>query len=495
MSTFRYTTHLPFPREDVFQWFTRPGALVRLTPSFFGSVINQPSNSIQKGSTAAMTVAAPGALGMWLGSVSGTLHGLLPNKWTALDGVEPELRWDALHTEFEDGHSFTDVMQKGPLKSWVHRHDFKDGATPGTTIMTDVIEYQLTRFPVDVVARKPFENEITRMFAFRERQLLGDLAFHAQHPRQPLTIAVSGASGLIGTQLCALLEGGGHTILRMVRHQPDNTTGSGKEIFWDPDNGILDPHALAQCDVVINLSGHTIGGRFTQKTKDLITSSRLRTTSLIASTLAVLSDDGKHRALISASGVGYYGANAADRGLPEDAWLSEDQAPGNDFLAQVCLDWEAACKPASDAGVRVVNIRTGLVLSAGGGILQRLLPLYLSGVGGPVGERQWQSWIGIDDIAGIYAHAALTPYVRGPVNGVAPHPVTAAAFAKILGQVLRRPSALKVPPVAPKALFGAQGAQELAFADQRASSAKVEKTGYQFRNERLIDALRHILGR
>lgn len=491
MSTFRYTTHLPFPRAQVFDWFARPGALVRLTPSFFGSVINQPSNSIKKGSTSAMTVAAPGALGLWLGSVSGTLHGLLPKKWTVLDGVEPELRWDALHTEFEDGKSFTDVMEKGPLKSWVHRHDFKDGPTPGTTIMSDVIEYQLSSFPLDMVAKKPFENELTRMFAFRERQLLGDLAFHTQHPTKALTIAISGASGLIGTQLCALLEGGGHTVRKLVRH----ATESPQEIFWHPDNGILEPHSLADVDVVINLSGHTIGGRFTKKNKALIASSRMRTTELLASTLAIEAADGRPRALICGSAVGYYGVNAEHRAGSADGWLDESAGPGTDFLAEVCRDWEAACQPAADAGVRVVNVRTGLVLSAAGGLLQRLLPLYLSGVGGPVGDKQWQSWIGIDDIAGIYAHAAVTASLNGPVNAVAPHPATAATFAQTLGRVLHRPAVVSVPALGPQVLLGTEGAQELAFADQRASSQKIESSGYAFRQPHLVDALRHILGR
>ncbi|WP_104111723.1 TIGR01777 family oxidoreductase [Arthrobacter sp. N199823] len=485
MPTFRYETILPFPRAEVFRWFTRPGALVRLTPSFFGTIRAEPSDGINPGSTAVLGVGVPGGLGMWLGSAAGAVRGVLPVPW-----ARPELRWYARHTELVPDVSFTDVMDKGPLASSSHTHTFVDG-TPGTTVMHDAMTFELPKVARNGWTHGQMQAELTRMFAFREQQLQGDLAFHASHAGEPRVIAVSGASGLVGRQLCALLGGGGHTVRRLVRHAPRGAD----EIFWNPDTGDIDREALAGCTTVIHLAGHPIGGRFTEANKEAIHQSRVRGTSLLAETLASLASDGVARTLVSGSAVGYYGADphaSSEGGLP--AALVESDPAGSDFLASVCRDWEAACEPAAQAGVRVVNVRTGIVLSAGGGVLQRLLPLYLAGVGGPLGESQWQSWVGIDDIAGIFAHAALSPEVNGAFNGVAPHPVKAGEFARILGRVLHRPAAVTVPAFGPKLLLGAQGAAELALASQRASAAKVQGAGYEFRHPDLEAALRHILG-
>ncbi len=492
MPVFRYETHLPHAREDVFKWFSRPGALVRLTPSFFGSILAEPSDGLNPGSTAAMGVSAPGGLGMWLGSAAGTIRGLLPKSIAGSKWTRPEVRWDALHTELVPGSSFTDVMDKGPLASWTHKHSFTDGAA-GTTVMVDEVNYELPAVARGDWAGGKMDAELQGMFAFRDRQLRADLAFHAAHQGAPLVIAVSGASGLVGRQLCALLAGGGHTVLKLVRRAPR----TDNEIFWDPDAGIMDTAGLARASVVVHLAGHPIGGRFTDATKDAIYQSRIRGTGLLAQTLADLASDGVARTLVSGSAVGYYGAHpksvaGADGGA--DRELVESDPVGDDFLAAVCRDWEAACAPAAAAGVRVVNVRTGIVLSAAGGVLQRLLPLYLAGVGGPLGAGQWQSWIGIDDIVGIFAHAALSTQVVGPVNGVAPHPVTAGEFAATLGRVLSRPAAVKVPALGPKLLLGEQGASELALASQRASAAKIQELGYEFRTPDLEAALRHILG-
>lgn len=487
MATFRYETLLPFPREDVFAWFSRPGALVRLTPSYFGTILAEPSDGINVGSRASMGVGAPGGMGMWLGSAAGSVRGMLPSK---LAWARPELRWDALHTGLVPGVSFTDVMAKGPFASWTHKHSFTDHG-PGTTLMVDEVDYELPRPARATWTHRAMEAELGRMFAFRERQLLGDLAFHARHAGAPRVIAVSGASGTVGRQLCALLGGGGHTVLKLVRRAPR----AEDEIFWNPDDGVLDAAALARAQVVIHLAGHPIGGRFTPSVKEAIHQSRVRGTSLLSRTLASLASDGVHRTLVCGSAVGYYGADPHAAAGDDPVPLVESDLSGHDFLAEVCRDWEAACAPAAAAGLRVASVRTGIVLSAAGGVLQRLLPLYLAGVGGPLGQKQWQSWIGIDDIAGIFGHAALSPQVAGPLNAVAPHPVTAGEFARILGRVLHRPAVLQVPELGPRLLLGSQGAAELALASQRVSAAKVLASGYEFRDADLESALRHILGR
>ncbi|WP_417215461.1 TIGR01777 family oxidoreductase [Arthrobacter sp.] len=494
MAQFEFTTSLPFPREDVFRWFSRPGALVRLNPPFSGSVRREPDHGLQIGSTAELGIGAPGGLGLGvgpaLGSVAGTLH--LPG-W-----VRAEVPWRARHVGLVPGRGFTDVMDSGPLTSWSHDHLFEDDGDG--TIMRDSVTYTL---PLPAAASRPlgwlsnwgedrFAAELQRMFEYRERQLIGDLLFHSRHgTARPLRIAISGSSGLIGTQLRALLLGGGHEVLRLVRRPataPD-------EISWDPDAARIDEAALAGCDVVVHLAGHPIGGRFTPANRQRIMSSRTAGTSLIARTLAGLSADGRQRALVCGSAIGYYGASPASRRPGAGRELTEDCPPGTDFLADACAAWEASCAPAERSGVRVARIRTGIVQTPAGGALQRMLPLFMAGVGGPLAGAGMQSWIGIDDVVGIFAQAALDDHVDGALNAVAPYPVDGDGYARTLAEVLDRPARLRVPAAGPALLLGRQGARELVRADQQVSSLRAEELGYGFRHPDLASALRHVLGR
>lgn len=494
MAIFEYTTHLPYPRETVFRWFERPGALPRLSAPFSGSIRQEPDKGLAVGSRAVMDVAAPGTLGTGLAAaIAAGVQALgLPRR------VRAEIPWHAKHISLNPGHDFTDIMESGPLARWEHQHLFTDdgdGQNRGT-VMRDVVEYELPllgRIPrgrAHKLAERAFKHELIQVFRYRERMLRADLAFHASHDSKPMTIAVAGASGLIGTQLCALLGGGGHRIKRLVR---DRRAVTGEDtIFWAPDHAVLDAEELRDVDAVVNLAGHTIGGRFTASAKEEIRSSRVLGTGLLARALASLANDGKQRSLIVASGIGIYGVNphAGGQAVP----LHEDAEPGKDFLAEVCAAWEDACSPAREAGVRVVNVRTGLVQSPATGVLQRMLPLYALGLGGPLGSEAWQSWISIDDVVGIYAHALLTDSLAGPVNAVAPHPVQARDYAQVLGKVLRRPARIPIPAFGPRLLLGKQGAEELAFADQLVSSRKIEDSGYLFRHPDLESALRHVLG-
>jgi uncharacterized protein len=524
MPVFERRTVVPHPRSLVFAWFTRPGALVRLTPPFAGSVRREPEG-IDVGSLARLGVGAPGSLGLGLESATGLAKTALPFRMP--EWFAPEVPWTARHTALEPDRMFRDEMASGPLKSWVHTHSFEDLAPgeadtadgrPGCAVV-DHVEYEL---PAGAVLRRGgsvwsragrwtedrFEAELDRQFAFRRRQLLGDLDFHAAHANHAgsgpqdrgLTIAVSGASGLIGTQLCALLTGGGHHVLRMVRsggaragqHQRPEST-----IDWDPAAGLLDREALRGVDVVVNLAGETIAGRLTEAHRAEVLQSRVATTGLVARTLAELADDGRPRALVNGSAVGYYGAEAGAG--PDGAGLDEATPPGEDFLADVCQQWERATAPAARAGVRTAMVRTGLVQTPAGGILQQLLPLFLVGAGGPIGTSKdkdpWQSWISIDDIVGLFAHAALTDTVEGPLNGTAPHPVRARELAATLGSVLHRPSAVPLPSAAPTALLGSEGNRLLVEADQRARADRALASGYAFRHPDLESALRHVLGR
>ncbi|WP_411734281.1 TIGR01777 family oxidoreductase [Paeniglutamicibacter sp.] len=494
MAIFEYTTRLPYPRETVFRWFERPGALPRLSAPFAGTIRQEPDKGLAVGSRAVMDVAAPGTLGTSLAAVVGAgAHALGLPGW-----VRAEIPWHAKHISLNPGHDFTDVMESGPLARWEHQHLFADdGEGPNAgTVMRDVVEFELPvlgRLPgnrAHKFAERAFKHELIQVFRYRERMLRADLSFHASHAAKPLTIAVAGASGMIGTQLCALLGGGGHRIKRLVR---DRRAANGADtIFWAPEFAVLDPEELRDVDAVVNLAGHTIGGRFTAGTKEEIRASRVLGTGLLARAMATLAKDGKQRSLIVASAIGIYGANP--HGAGSAVPLDEDAAPGIDFLAGVCTAWEDACSPARQAGVRVVNVRTGLVQSPAAGILQRMLPLYALGLGGPLGSEAWQSWISIDDVVGIYAHALLTDALAGPVNAVAPHPVQAKEYAAVLGKVVRRPARVPVPGFGPRLLLGKQGARELAFADQRVSSRKIEDSGYVFRHSDLESALRHVLG-
>ena len=297
-----------------------------------------------------------------------------------------------------------------------------------------------------------------------------------------MKIVISGASGLIGTQLVAKLSQGGHEVIRLVRRSPK----SG-EIQWNPKSGTLDAAALEGADAVIHLSGAGIGDkRWTAGYRKEILDSRTDTTALLAKTIASLSR--KPSVFLSGSAIGIYGAR-------NDEQLTEVSTHGTGFLAEVCEQWEAAAKPAVDAGVRTVYLRTGIVLSPKGGALKKLLPLFKLGVGGKFGNgKQWQSWISIDDEIGAIEHL-LTANVSGAVNLTAPNPVTNAEFTKVLASVLKRPAIVPVPTFAPKIVLGGELADALLFTGQRVIPAALNASGYSFKHSTLESALRSLLSK
>ena len=297
-----------------------------------------------------------------------------------------------------------------------------------------------------------------------------------------MKIVISGASGLIGTQLVAKLSSSGHEVVRLVRRSPK----SG-EIQWNPKSGILDSAALEGTDAVIHLSGAGIGDkRWTDGYRKEILDSRTATTALLATTMASLSR--KPSVFLSGSAIGIYGAR-------NDEQLTEVSTHGTGFLAEVCEQWEAAAKPAVDAGIRTVYLRTGIVLSPKGGALKKLLPLFKLGVGGKFGSgKQWQSWISIDDEIGAIEHL-LTANVSGAVNLTAPNPVTNAEFTKVLASVLKRPAIVPVPTFAPKIVLGGELADALLFTGQRVIPAALNASGYMFKHTTLESAFRSLLSK
>jgi uncharacterized protein len=302
-----------------------------------------------------------------------------------------------------------------------------------------------------------------------------------------MLVAVTGASGLIGTALVRRLHEEGHQALRLTRSRPTEPD----QVHWDPAAGELDPDSLAKADAVVHLAGKNIGDqlRWTARTKRDLVRSRLQGTDLVATTMAALAGGGGGpRVLVCASGVHLYG----DRG---DEVLTEASSGGPGFLADLVRQWEAAADPARAAGLRVVHLRSGLVQDLGGAGLPKQVLMFRLGIGGRLGSgRQWLSWISLDDIAGAYLHAVTREALSGPVNAVAPNPVTNAEFTTTLARVLRRPAVLHLPELAPRLVLG-EIADELLFVSIRAHPARLLETGYQFRFPQLEPALRATLDR
>jgi len=296
-----------------------------------------------------------------------------------------------------------------------------------------------------------------------------------------MRIAVSGATGLIGTALRTALEQRGDDVVPLVRRQPK----PGEHVVaWDPERGTIDRAGLEGMDAVIHLAGENVFGRWTAAKKQRIRESRVAGTKLVSETLASLQR--RPATLLAASAIGYYGNRGAEP-------VTETSAPGDDFLAQVSRDWEAASGVAARAGIRVVNMRTGVVLTPAGGALATMLPPFRLGLGGWVGSgNQYVSWIALDDIIKAMQHVLDRRDVTGPVNLTAPAPVTNRELAKTIGKVLGRPVLVGVPGFALSLAFGSEGADMLR-GGQRVLPERLTASGFRFLFTELEPALRHLL--
>lgn len=296
-----------------------------------------------------------------------------------------------------------------------------------------------------------------------------------------MKILIGGSHGLVGTALIKSLEGDGHEIFRLVRYAPR----SESEIEWSPDRYSIALARLEGFDAVVNLAGESIAeGRWTEDKKRRIRESRVKGTKLLGDALANLTE--RPRTFICASAIGYYG----NRG---DEILTETSAPGNDFLSDVCVEWEKATALATEKGIRVVNTRFGVILDRQGGALAKMLPPFRMGVGGRIGSgKQWMSWIALDDVVGALKFALVNETLNGPVNFVAPGSVTNAEFTQTLGKALSRPAIFPIPAFAVRLVFG-EMADALLLASQRVEPEQLTREGYKFQYLRLAEALRNVL--
>jgi uncharacterized protein (TIGR01777 family) len=326
--------------------------------------------------------------------------------------------------------------------------------------------------------------KLERMFAYRHAVTKADIEAHAaREGLMSMHVVVSGSRGLVGSALVPFLTTGGHRVTRLVR----GMAAAPDETAWDPARGLVDASRLDGVDAVVHLAGENIAaGRWTPARKAEIRRSRVDGTRNLCEVLARLPRPPK--VLVSASAIGLYG----DRGAEI---LTEESVPGTGFLTDVCREWEAATGPASRAGIRVVNLRFGMALSPRGGALQKLLLPFRLGMGGRIGDgRQFTSWIALDDAVGAIHHALCEDALHGPVNAVAPNPVSNAEFTRTLARVLRRPTLLPVPAFAARLAFG-EMADALLLAGARVMPARLQASGYRFRFPDLESALRHLLGR
>ncbi|WP_406816486.1 TIGR01777 family oxidoreductase [Mycobacterium sp. M23085] len=435
---------------DVFDWYARPGAFGRLSPPWQPMRLVTEADSLKDGRA---TLALPGGL-----------------RWVAVhrpDCYDPPQRF----ADTIGGDGLATLPARMAMR-WNHIHEFEDLGGDRTRVIDRVDT------PVPGSLLRP-------MFEYRHRQLADDLAAHrlaAENGLRPLTIAVTGSSGLVGSALTAFLRTGGHRVIQLVRH----AARGADQRQWNPEHP--NPRLFDGIDAVIHLAGASIAGRFTDEHRQMVRDSRIGPTARLAELLG--GGEPRPAVLISASAIGYYGY---DRG---DDTLTEDSDRGDGFLADVVADWEDATEPAQQAGLRVVQVRTGIVQSPAGGTLKLMRPLFSAGLGGRLGDgRQWLSWIGLDDLLDVYHRALWDETLSGPVNAVAPQPVRNGEYTATLARVLHRPAVLPVPSLGPRLLLGVQGARELACASQRVAPAKLAAAGHRFRQPDLDGALRHLLGR
>lgn len=462
MPIFEKSLSLPISSDELFAWHEQRGAFERLCPPWDPVKIIHKDEHINDGAIAKLKVRGP--LGI-------------------------PLHLEVLHEGYERGVQFVDRQIRGPFALWRHTHAMssqkEDASHPNLvqSTLTDSIEYTLPfgwlgEFGGGSMTR----SRLAQLFHYRHHVMRHDHLLHTLHKAEKrLHIAISGATGFIGSALSALLTTGGHRVTTLSRSPGEETR------VWSSTHDVPD---LSDVDIVIHLAGENIAQRWSADTKTRIMASRVERTRALAETLAEMRTQGSRgpKTLICASGIGYYG----DSG---EAWVDESSSLGSGFLAEVCEAWELASQPAAEAGIRVVNARVGVVLAPHGGALAKLLLPFSLGLGGPVASgEQWMSWISLHDVVGALYHCAFDENLSGPVNLCSPHPVKNREFTQTLGRVLNRPTLIPIPAFTLKSIFG-EMAQETILSGQKVKPTQLKSSEYPFFHTELEDALRFVLGR
>jgi len=380
-------------------------------------------------------------------------------------------RWILQHQNLSH-LGFSDVQIRGPFKSYRHRHHIVPKGE-NACVLSEEISYDPYLFFLT-----PFiDRELSKVFSWRHFILKEDLKLFARYPRQPLRILVSGTHGLIGSHLKILLQTAGHQVVSLKRGQQQRQEDA---IFWDPSRGALCKEDFEDFDAVIHLAGESIGGLWTRRKKNKLFLSRCRDTWLLSQVLCRLYRP--PQTMITASAMGFYGNRGEEQ-------LDETSPCGKGFLADLCRKWEQASEAIENRGSRVVHARFGMVLSRKGGALKRMLLPFKLGFGGELGSgEQILSWVGIDDAVGALYHILMEGSLEGPVNVVAPCPVSQKEFAKILAQKIHRPACLRIPAAVLRGMFG-EMADEVLLASAHATPMQLMRTGYAFRYPDLQTAL------
>lgn len=466
MPTFHAESVMPCDARTLYDWHARPGALERLQPPW------QRVRVVER---------TPGADHPRIGEGARVRLQLRMGPWS--------VPWIAQHADHRPGERFTDRQLVGPFDRWVHEHRF-ESVDERTSRLVDHVSYQPPGGALGAaLLGGRIRRELDRLFWYRHRRTRLDLARHAHGPA-PMTVAIAGSSGMIGSALAAFLATGGHRVVRLVRRRPDPAPLDGLEQrWWNPHAHEICPYALAGVDAVVNLCGQDVSrGRWTPARRTQLLASRVRPTRTLADAIASLPSSDRPRVLINASGAHAYGQGG-------DRPLTEADGPGDGFLAHLVQRWEAATRPAQAVGVRVVHARLGIVLGATGGVLARLRLPTLLGLAGPIGSgRQWWPWIGLDDAIGAIHHMLASDRLHGPVNVCAPNAATANDVIAAIAQALRRPSALGLPAGVARCLLGRQKAQELLLASLRAEPRALEAAGFRWLHPTLLEAVGWELG-
>ena len=461
MATFSKRSSLPVSQQALYDWHASGSAFSRLAPPWEQIEVEQ-----------------------WCGGEATTQ---LPKEEQYGDistGAQVFLRtkvgplWQkmhAVHIDHKKPSLFVDEMKKGPFAHWVHEHRFLEDS-PSSSILEDVISYRLPLSPLsDWIVGRWVHNKPEKMFEFRHRRTMQDLEQQMKYDQTKKKIAITGASGLVGSELCGFLQAMGHEVYKVSRHKED----SARNIL-----SLDNPASWEGLNAVVHLAGEPIAGRWTEAKKHKIQASRVQYTSRVASIISRLSNPPE--VLVSASAIGWYG----DRG---DDILTEESTAGKGFLADVCRQWEEAVAPAKEKGIRCVHPRIGMVVTPKGGALEKMLLPFKLGMGGPIGRgTQWMSWISLDDLIHMLYFLIQTPQAHGAFNATAPHPVRNKEFGNILGKALHRPSFMPLPSWAVVVGLGEMG-EALLLEGAQVLPKKSQEMGFEFLHPTLAECLKAIL--